>query len=279
MLKGNTYETVVARSGYSLRKLEKAFHQFFTQSPPFLVITQPLVSEAYLILDALWFGKRFCLMLYRQSRSKLILHASFMSKEYGSLIAKDLILLKKRKYRITVVVSDGGTGIRKAVWQVYGHIPHQICLAHLHRQVINALGRHPKDIRVKQLKVIADHLWLIESREALMWWKEQLGKWTRDNREFLGENRTDTTGHWWYIHHGVRKAVKLLVSAPDASFVFLTHPLIPKTTNELEGQIGNLSAKQVIHQGLKRERTQSFLTWFIYFYNRRLLSQRKTEKA
>lgn len=216
-------------------------------------------------------------MLYRYSKSKLILHASFLKREYGSLIAKDLKILRS-KYRFTCVVSDGGTGIKKAVFKAFGNIPHQICMAHTHRQAANSIGRHPKDIRVKKLKKLADHIWLIESKEALRWWKNKLQEWINNNRDYLLEYRRDEEGKWWYIHKGVRKAVRVLVSAPDYCFTFLDHPLMPKTTNELEAQFGVLSIKHIIHRGLKRERVQAFLKWFIYFYNRNLLSQRKIKR-
>lgn len=226
-------------------------------------------------MDALWFGKQYCLMLYRHSREKYLLHASFLKREYGSQIARDLRILAKR-YRFSGVVSDGGTGIGKAVFMVFGNIPHQICLVHLHRDIINAIGRFPKDERVKELKKLADHVFLIESKEALGWWRGKFLKWYEKNRDFLREYRSDDEGHWWYIHKGVRKAVKILVSLPDTSFKFLDHPLIPKSTNELEGSISVLSQKKALHRGLKRERVQPFLRWFIYFYNKNLLSQRKS---
>lgn len=202
-----------------------------------------------------------------------------MAKEYGTLIAKDLLLLKEKGYRFTGVVSDGGTGVRKAVFKVLGHIPHQICLAHLHRDVINALGRFPKDERTKELKRLADHLWLIESKEALKWWEGELQNWVNKNKSFLNETQHLEKGGWWFIHKGVRKAVRILVSIPDTSFKFLDRPLMPKTTNAIEGSISVLSRKEDLHKGLKRENLKSFLNWFIYFYNRRLLSQRKRKKA
>lgn len=214
-------------------------------------------------------------MLYRQAKSKLLFSASFMTKEYGTLIAKDLLLLKEKGYRFTGVVSDGGPGIRNAVFKVFGHVPHQICLAHLHRDIVNALGRFPKDHRVKKLKKLADHLWLIESKEALLWWKEQLKNWTIKNQDFLNEFHLDENGRWWFIHQNVRKAVRILVSLPDTSFRFLDRPLMPKTTNAIEGSISLLSRKHLAHRGLKRENLKPFLFWFIYFYNRKILSQRK----
>ena len=213
-------------------------------------------------------------MLYRHHKKKLIIHASFVSRERGSLIAKDLKYLKS-KYRFTGIVSDGATGIGNAILAAFGHIPHQICMAHLHRDIINAIGRYPKDERVKELKRIADHIWLIESKEALRWWKDKLQKWSDKNRDFLDETKHLDTGGWWFIHKGVIKAARILVSLPDTSFNFLDHPLMPKTTNELEGSISVLSRKHNLHKGLKRERVKPFLHWFIYFYNRKILSQRK----
>lgn len=261
-------------STYSIQTLEDRFHKLLLENPPKVALTHPTTEETYLLLDGLWFGKRYCLMLYRHSKRKLLLHASFMTKEYGSLIAKDLKKLKAT-YRFTAVVSDGGTGVRNAVFTVFGHIPHQICLAHLHRDVVSAIGKYPKDKRVKELKKLADHIWLIESKEALRWWKNELQQWIVKNKDFLTETRHVEGIGWWFIHKGVRKAVRILVSLPDTSFKFLDHPLLPKTTNELEGSISVLSRKYQIHKGLKRDRIPSFIQWFIYFYNRRIVSQSK----
>lgn len=271
ILYGVTYEVLSSWSRYSIQTLVSKFHSLLNQDPPPLTIPELTSDEAYLLIDGLWFGKRYALMLYRHHKRKHIIHASFVSKEFGSLIAKDLKLLKK-KYRFTGIVSDGGTGIGNAVFKVFGCIPHQICMAHLYRDIINAIGRYPKDYRVKKLKKITDNIFLIESKEALNWWRDRLQKWTERNRDFLREYRLDIHGHWWYIHKGVRKATRILTSLPDTSFKFLDHPLMPKTTNELEGSISVLSRKHNLHKGLKRERIKSFLRWFIYFYNRKILS-------
>lgn len=279
VLYGSTYVTLERTAGIPPRTLERVFHDLFRQDPPVRAIPQVVTNEAYLLIDGLWFGRKTVLMLYRQSQAKPILRTSFMTKEYGSLIAKDLIALAAQDYRFTGVVSDGGTGIRKAVWQVFKRAPHQICLAHVHRQATSALGKHAKDERVQQLKALADHLWLIESRAALTWWRGQLQAWLTANWEFLDERRRDTDGRWWFVHKGVRKAVRILVSAPETSFAFLGHPTMPKTTNEIEGQIGVLVQKHIIHRGLKRERIPQFIKWFIYFYNRRLLAQSTKKRS
>lgn len=275
ILGGVTYEVLSSWSKLSIQALCTRFHTLLLQNPPSLKISELQTEEAYLLVDGLWFGKKHCLMLYRHSQRKVILYISFLAKEYGSLIAKDLQLLQTR-FHFTGVVSDGGTGIRNAVFRVFGSIPHQICLAHLHRDVINAIGRYPKDYRVQKLKKLADHVFLIESKEALGWWKDKLQGWIIKNRDFLEETKHVDTGGWWYIHRGARKAVRILVSLPDSSFKFLDRPLMPKTTNQLEGSISVLARKYGLHKGLKEERILPFLKWFIFFYNRKILSQRKS---
>lgn len=243
VLWGLTYEMLSSLSGYSKRHLEEKFHAYLLEDPPVLPpINQSGLEEAFLLMDGLWFTKRFVLMAYRQSRTLVILHISVMGNERGSKIAKDLRILKKQ-YLFTGIVSDGGTGIKNAVVIVFGHIPHQICLAHMHRDIIGALGRYPKDERVKDLKRLADHVWLIESKQALSWWNKQVSTWYKENRDFVHEKRWDDQDNAWYIHKGVRRAIRILTSLPYTSFKFLDHPLMPKTTNELEAQFGHLGKR------------------------------------
>lgn len=271
ILYGETYAALSRWSGYSIRYLEAQCTKLLLKQPPPLQIPQSIEQETYLILDGRWFGKRICLMLYRQSKSKLILHASFMPKEYGSLILKNLQELDQKGYHFTAIVSDGGTGIKKAVVKMYGAIPHQICMAHMHRQATNSLGKYPKERHMRQLKSLADHMWLIESKEARQWWKEQVNDWIKTHGLYLGATRWDTKGNWWYIHSGARKSVRAMKTAYEECFRFLDHPLMPKTTNEMEATIGTLSMKHLIHRGMRRERLQQFIAWYIYFYNKKLL--------
>jgi hypothetical protein len=266
-------------SGYSVRFLEGKFHAYFKEDQPTLpLLDQSNQEVAFLLIDGLWFGRWFVLMVYRQSGNLLILHIAIAGREVTTRISKDLKMVKGMGYRFTGIVSDGGTGIVGAVNSMYPHIPHQICLAHLHRGIIASIGRYPKDERVRELKALADHVWLIESKEALRWWVEQLNKWITAHNAYLKERRYDLDYNWWYVHKGVRHAVATLQELPHTSFKFLSHPLMPKTTNELEAQFGHLGKRWLSHRGMKRERWKDFLKWFVYFYNQDKLSQKKTKR-
>lgn len=266
-------------SGYSVRYLEKKFHGYFLMDTPYLPkLNQSGLEEAFLLIDGLWFGRWFVLMVYRQSGSLFILHIAIAGREVTTKISKDLQLVRSMGYRFTGIVSDGGTGIAGAINLVYPHIPHQICLAHMHRGIIASIGRYPRDERIRELKCLADHIWLIESKEALYWWEKQLKQWIKQNIIFLKEKRYDLNYNWWYIHKGVRHAVSTMQELPYTSFKFLTHPLMPKTTNELEAQFGHVSKRWLSHRGMKKERWRDYLKWFVYFYNQKKVSDKKTKE-
>ena len=276
VLNGITYEMLSTFSGYSIRYLEKIFHQLLESNPPSLSIPpSPVSSYPCLLVDGLWFGRWFVLMVYRQSKKLTIIHVSTAGREVTTKIEKDLKNILSLGYVFSAVVSDGGTGVVSAIHKALRFIPHQICLAHMHRDVTSAIGKRSKDFRIQELRAIADHVWLIESRSALSWWKDKLYTWIKFNHDFLEEWRTDDTGRGWYVHKGVRKAVRILKDLPYISFKFLDHPLIPKTTNELEAQFGHLGKRWLAHRGLKRTRWKQFLKWFVYFYNQKKLSQKK----
>lgn len=241
------------------------FHLSLQEIPPELsLLDQSDISQTFLLIDGLWFGRWFVLMVYRQSGNLTILHISTMGREAATRIEKDLKKINL-SYLFTGIVSDGGTGILSAVNEVFPYTPHQTCLAHLHRGIIAAIGRYSKDHRIQELKRIADHVWLIESKEALRWWKEKLNDWIKRNNSFLKEKRYDLNHNWWHIHKGARKAVATLLE-------------LPKTTNEIEAQFGHLGKRWFAHRGLKRERWGYFLKWFVYFYNQEKLSQKKTKE-
>ncbi|MFH1720063.1 MAG: hypothetical protein ABH856_00420 [Patescibacteria group bacterium] len=164
VLWGHTYTQLSDISSYSIQYLSRKFHEYLFQSPPNLpLLDQSNTEEAFLLLDGLWLKRGFVLMAYRQSKNLKLLHISVVGREAATKIVKDLHFILSLGYRFTGIVSDGGTGMAMS----FLTYPHQICLAHLHRDVIAAIGMYPKSERIRELKRLADHVWLIESKEAL----------------------------------------------------------------------------------------------------------------
>ncbi len=273
--KGRTFESLADQSGFSTKTLQRYVHYQLEKETPKLDLLISLPRPYYLVLDGLWFEKEFVLMVYCISGLPFIIHHSYMKKEWGSQITKDLEYLKELGCDPDGLVSDGGTGITKAIKKVFPFRPHQRCLVHVHRQASLGVGKRPKEKCLQRLKELINHLFLIESLEALTWWTEELLRWIRVNKDYLKENTHDAKrGRWWYTHPRVRRTIQILLNAPSQSFVFTKgHPLCPRSTNEVEGINAILSRRFTVHSGLSLIRWQSLLSWFIYFRNQHQLSK------
>lgn len=277
MYKGRTIESLAEQSGFSSSTLLRYVRNGLAQETPVLELPKPNFTPIYLVIDGLWFGKLFCLLIYRISGWPFIIHWSFSRREWGNHIAKDLGYIKQLGYHFDGFVTDGGTGVTKGVQKAFPSRPHQICLVHVHREASRGLGKYPKTYQLKKLKKLVDHLFLIESKEALKWWIEEVVIWTRINETYLKEVTHDPIHKkWWYTHKKVRRTIQILLSAPKTSFVFTKgHPLMPRSTNEVEGLNALLSRRFRSHTGLATHRWKQLLNWFIYFRNLYFVSQLK----
>lgn len=278
ILYGYTYAMIAEESGYSTRQLSRTFHYYLLQQPKRTGHIPNLHKQSYLLVDGLWLKKWYVMMVYRKSKDLTILHISIAGREAAPRIEDDLRHLLTLGYTFSGIVSDGGRGVVTAIKTVFPHTLHQICMAHMHRDAVNALGQHPKDYRTQRLKNLADWVWRIESKAALSYWHKLVIQWKHQHYSFFSEYRQDTTGHWWYIHKGVRKTVRILLKLPTTSFAFLEDPLLPKTTNEIEATFGHMGKRWLTHRGLKTERWEHFMKWFVYFYNQKKMAESKTKR-
>jgi len=267
ILYGMTYATLSRLSGYSLSGLRRRFLIYLEKPPPIDISVLPKKTPVVLLADGLWFTRWFVLLLYRESTSLKILHISTGTRERKSQVSADVLSLSLKGWNFCGFVTDGSKPILGALQKVYPRVPHQVCMAHMHRNIVNALGRHPKDIRVLFLKRLTDLVWSINTFELKNSWEIIFDFWVRTYQTFIDEKRMDTEGRWWYIHKGVRTAVNRINSMLEQSFTYLQYPLLPRTTNQIEAQCGHIGKRFLEHRGLSRKRWKNFLSWFVFFYN------------
>lgn len=271
VLFGLTYEVLAYQSGISVKTLQSTFVMYLEQPPPHPHPSPRSPAHPHvLLIDGLWFNRWFVLMLYRESGNLRILRISTGKRELKRNIVRDLQLLNAVGYTFNGVTTDGGKQILGAIQKVYPSLPHQICLAHMHRAVISCLGRHPKEVSVLFLKELADLVWHVRTKDEKQAWSDLVEWWIGAHTDYLNEKRTDDTGRSWYIHKNVRKACRLLDSIYAHSFIFLDYPHLPKTTNEIEAQFGHLGKRWLAHRGMKHTRWEHFMDWFVFFYNEQL---------
>jgi hypothetical protein len=221
-------------------------------------------SQCHLIIDATWFKRNHCLLVYWDHNQQKAQWWRYATSENGFEISQDLWQLQDRGVFCASITSDGGTGLNTAINLVYPSIPHQRCLVHVQRQSLAWLTRNPKTIPGQQLKPLIQTLSTIETREQANQWTAAVLDWEKRWNTFL-KQRTCLPGtrHWWYTHRSLRKVRALVIYAIPGLFHYLDDPFIQKTSNGLEGRFGSLKNHYRQHRGLSKKRRDGYLRWYL----------------
>lgn len=137
-------------------------------------------------------------------------------------------------------------------------------MVHVQRQGLAWLTRNPKTIPGQQLKPLVQGLTKIETWEQAHQWIKAVLDWEQKWNPFL-KQRTYFPGtkHWWYTHRSLRKVRALVIHTIPDLFHYLDDPLIPKTSNGLEGRFGSLKNHYRQHRGLSKQRREAYLAWYL----------------
>lgn len=260
-LGGSTVAAIARSSRRSQKTIKRSIHWFLDHPP----ISNPTPnSQCHLIIDATWFRRNHCLLVYWDHDQQRVQWWRYTTSEHGLEIAQDLRWLWDNGVICASITSDGGTGVRMAVDTTYPDIPHQRCMVHVQRQGLAWLTRNPKTIPGQQLKPLIQVLSTIETREQADQWTTAILEWEQQWNTFL-KQRTFFPGtrRWWYTHRSLRKVRALLIHAIPNLFQYLDDPDIQKTSNGLEGRFGSLKNHYRQHRGLSTKRRGGYLAWYL----------------
>jgi hypothetical protein len=261
----------------SIRTLTKKFSGFLANPPLpqeyFLKLKDKLKEQdislgGYLLLDADWFGRERCLLLYKDHPSGKLLLWRFADGEDYLEILQDLIFLASHGYSFHGAVSDGRRSIAAALKTLSLYrkreILHQRCLVHTQLLVQSLLTQRPRMEAGWRLREIVSYLNQIRNHYEKNIWLRWLGRWEARYGGMLKERTYDEEGHWWYTHKNLRRAYRTLALNPGVLFRYLEDPHLPKDTNAIEGIFSQLDTKISRHRGLKQERKEALISYSFY---------------
>ncbi len=207
-------------------------------------------------MDTTYFGRKFGVMVFKDSISGIILYKQYVKQETNKLYVEGIEQIARRGIKIQAIVCDG----RKGLLQMFAHIPVQMCNFHQVAIVRRYLTKRPKMAASQELWKIT--LLLVhtdrESFEgALMSWHS---KW----EGFLKERKADPSGKSRYVHRKLRSAYRSLKMNLPYLFTWYDHAelKIPNTTNSIDGHFANLKNKLRNHNGLSVARKKRFIDEF-----------------
>lgn len=252
---------LVKTSGKSKNTLLRLGYAYLDQPPRLIPRVNP---HAYLVVDATWFGRENCLLVYWDTGLKKVQWWRYTQrKEATEEIIEDLENLQQAGVILAAVTSDGAPGIKAALSWLYPDIPHQRCLVHLQRLAGAWLTQRPKTMAGIRLKQLADRLSRVGSYADRCLWRQEFIFWCNRYFRLLKQRSHTPNGHWWYTHRNLRKTRRLFVKALPDMWHFLEDRRIPKDTNGLEGRWSSLKQHYRQHRGLSKQRRVNYLNWYL----------------
>lgn len=183
--------------------------------------------------------------------------------------------LMKRIAEPVVVVSDGGSGFKKALKQTWPDAEHQRCLFHIFCQIKRYTTSRPKTLAGIELYELAKDLLKIKNKVESEEWTNRFREWLLKYNDFLSEMTVDEFGRRRPTHERLLKAAKSIIRLlkENTMFTYLDENLVvdfevPSTTNRIEGGI-NSRLREMLrnHRGLSIERRIKAIFWWCYMHS------------
>ena len=238
-----TYSQLAEKYGCS----EKTIRRCIDRAKPRMGMEFSPVANV--VMDTTYFGRRFGVMVFKNSLDKKVLLKKYVRNETVRAYLDGIAEIARRGISVQAIVCDG----RKGVVQAFPDIPVQMCQFHQVKIVTKYLTKNPKLDAAKELRDIV--LRLVDSNEADF--TAMLDKWYARWKDLLDErSRNEETGRTFYTHKPLRSAYRSLRNNLFNLFEFehWRELDIPNTTNALDGQFSDLKNKLRNHNGLSRVR-------------------------
>ena len=212
---------------------------------------------AVVLMDTTYFGRRFGVMVFKNSLDGIVLYKQYVRYETNALYVAGIAEITRRGIAIQAIVCDG----RQGLFGLFGNIPVQMCQFHQIQIVQRYLTRKPKTQAAIELKKLALKL----TKQTRIEFVNNLNSWHLCWYDYLNErSKSPSTGNTYYTHKRLRSAYLSLKKHLPYLFVFEDYRelMIPNTTNALDGQFADLKNKLRNHNGLSKERKMKFIDGF-----------------
>ena len=213
-------------------------------------------SVANVLMDTTYFGRKFGVMVFKDSLSGQILYKQYVKHETNKLYLSGIEEIARRGIKIQSIICDG----RKGLFHLFGEIPIQMCNFHQVAIMRRYLTKKPKMQASKELWTLA--LLLVHTdKESFV---GGLAQWHEKWNDFLNERKIGIDGKNRYIHKRLRSAYNSLKNNLPWLFTWYENMALnmPNTTNALDGQFSDLKNKLRNHNGLSMERKMRYIDEF-----------------
>ena len=242
-----------------------------------LWLLPPKVEEKrdVLYVDGIYLGRKACVLICCDD--EYVLGWYLCRYEHSGAYTALLSRIAEPK----VVVSDGGTGFKKAAKKVWPHTQIQRCIFHVFCQVKRYTTSKPNTAAGIELYALAKDLLHVEKPSEAEKWVSRFVEWMAKYNIFLSQMTYDENGNGRPTHERLIKAQRSIVKLlkEGTMFTYLNKNLtdeidnISATNNRIEGGVNaQLRAMLRNHRGLSVERRIKAVFWWCYMHTEKPLS-------
>lgn len=230
----------------------------------------PVTGEVcrVVFVDGMYLGRKACVLVARSDEHVL---GWYVARSESSAAYKALMA---RIAPPDVVVTDGGSGFRKACRQLWPNTRVQRCTFHAFEQVKRYTTTRPRTQAGVDLYALAKELLKVETSEQAAAWVAAYAGWCATYEGFLREETTNDEGRTFLTHERLVKARNSLTALVRQGTLFtyvdpgLAERLgaLPATNNAVESTNAQLRAMLREHRGLSLERRIKAVYWWCYMH-------------
>lgn len=255
-------------NGRSFRRNTSKFWEIWPMPPK---IEEP---REVVFLDGIYLARKACILICCDKKDVLGWYLSRYEH------AKAWEALMSRIAEPKIIVTDGGSGIKKALRNTWPNAKHQRCIFHVFCQVKRYTTSRPKTSAGIELYALAKDLLKVENAEESKEWVDRFTGWILKHEEFLSQRTYDEHGHSRPTHERLIKAEKSIIRLlkENTLFTYLngdwrTEGEIPSTNNRIEGGV-NARLREMLrhHRGLSIDRRIKAVYWWCYLHSPNPLS-------
>jgi len=206
-------------------------------------------------------------MTLMDATHQMILSNLYVPKEGFYSIRKWLLGLKDRGLEPVAFTTDGERSTLRAIASIWTHTAIQRCLYHLQHEGCRWLRSYPRTTAGRELRHLL--LGLIPIRSV-----KERDRFVLAYKHWLAKHRSFVLSLPMNIkaNYDLKRTIILIRNALPNMFHYLMDPLIPSTTNALEGWHSRLKRSYRQHAGLSQRHKIQFLKWVGYFENQQKIN-------
>jgi hypothetical protein len=262
IVEGYSIRQLALQSGHSMRSLHNLARSVLAEEHPEPVAD--LQSVRHTVFDGTFLHRPHSVVVLMDGQTHTVIRGQYgISESSEPQLRSFLAPLAEQGLSPSSFTVDGSPQAMKVIRSLWPEAVIQRCVVHIQRQGLSWCRVNPKTEHARELRRIFLQVTGIRTaaeKDALLLsvaqWESEYGYPIRTRP---GRGR---------VFSDVKRARSMLLRALPDMFHYLNDPLIPTSTNGLEGYFSRLKSRYRQHRGLSQERRPGYFAWYLHLVPR-----------